>query len=170
MQPHGPWPDVPDARRRTMRAIKGKDTKPELVVRRLLHRLGYRFRLHGRDLPGTPDIVFPSRRKVLEVRGCFWHAHGCARSAIPKTRAEFWADKLAANSRRDAVNIQRLDELGWKTLEVWQCEMKDTGFLEVRLRGFLGPLGRAKRVSQDGVATFLEKDSNPEPASWRPRP
>lgn len=105
----------------------------------------------------------------MEVRGCFWHAHGCARSSVPKTRTEFWAGKLAANSRRDAVNIQRLDELGWKTLEVWQCETKDTDFLEARLRKFLGPL-RRKAGSSDGVATPLEKDSNPEPASWRPRP
>ena len=134
---------VPEARRRIMRAIKGKNTTPELAVRKLLHRLGYRFRLHRPDLPGKPDIVFPARWKVVEVRGCFWHVHGGSRSSIPKTRREFWAGKLAANVRRDAENRVQLDALGWALLEIWQCELNDMGVVEARLADFLGPPGVA---------------------------
>src|SRR5215813_718365 len=93
----GPFPDVPDVRRRTMAAIRGKHTKPELAIRSLLHRLGYRFRLHKPGLPGRPDVVFPSRRKALFIHGCFWHSHGCHMANVPKTRTEYWEPKLRAN-------------------------------------------------------------------------
>ena len=133
--------DVPEARRRNMAAVRGKHTKPELLVRRLLHRLGYRFRLHRRDLPGRPDVVFPSRRKVVEVRGCFWHRHqapSCRNAVLPRTRAEWWQAKLDANVARDERNMKALLELGWKVLVVWECET-DAPDLAVRLAHFLGP-------------------------------
>lgn len=135
------WDGVPEGRRRTMAAIRGKDTRPELHVRRLLHRLGYRFRLHRRDLPGTPDIVFPSRRKVIEVRGCFWHAHGCALSRAPRSRQEYWGPKLAATRARDARNSEALRALGWDMLVLWECRLPHAGTLEDELVLFLGPSG-----------------------------
>lgn len=133
--------DVPEARRRNMSAIRSKHTKPELLVRGLLHRLGYRFRLHRRDLPGRPDIVFPSRRKVVEVRGCFWHRHpdpSCRNAVLPRTRAEWWQAKLEANVARDERNMRALLELGWEVLVVWECET-DAPDLAIRLAHFLGP-------------------------------
>ena len=132
------WDDVPEVRRAVMRANKGKNTKPETVVRRMLHAMGYRFRLHRRDLPGTPDIVFPRRRKVVQVHGCFWHQHeGCRRATLPATRTEFWLPKLALNKRRDAETEARLCALGWDVATVWECELRDLGELEGRLRNFL---------------------------------
>lgn len=134
-----PWEDVPDARRRTMAAIKGKDTKPELALRRLLHGAGYRYRLHRRDLPGTPDIVFPSRRKVIEVRGCFWHQHhGCRRASLPATREGYWLPKLARNVGRDRENEARLAAQGWQQLVVWECEMADPAAVLRTCAAFLG--------------------------------
>jgi DNA mismatch endonuclease (patch repair protein) len=123
-----------------MALVRSKDTKPELVVRRLTHRLGYRFRLHRRDLPGHPDLVFPSRRKVIFVHGCFWHRHpGCKATRVPKTRVEFWQRKFEDNVRRDAAAQEALAEAGWKVLVVWECEVRDVAELEDRLREFLGP-------------------------------
>ena len=131
--------DVPDTRRRNMAAIRGKDTKPELVVRRLLHSLGYRYRLHGRDLPGKPDIVLAARRKIVEIRGCFWHRHpGCPLAAVPVTRADFWQKKFSRNVARDAENLAALERLGWDVLVVWECEA-GAPELRVRLENFLGP-------------------------------
>ena len=133
--------DVSEARRRNMSAVRGKHTKPELAVRKLLHRLGYRFRLHRRDLPGRPDIVFSSRRKVVEVRGCFWHRHpdpSCRNAVLPRTRAEWWQAKLDTNVARDERNMKSLLELGWEVLVVWECEA-DAPELAVRLAHFLGP-------------------------------
>lgn len=122
-----------------MARIRGKDTKPELSVRRLLHGLGYRYRLHRRSLPGTPDLVFPRRRKVVLVHGCFWHWHEACRHAarLPKTRSTFWAAKLARNRARDAENARDLAELGWEAHVVWECEVKDREALAARLRAFL---------------------------------
>lgn len=115
----------PEKRSLIMSRIRTKDTTPELAVRRLLHALGYRFRLHRRDLPGTPDIVFPSRRKVIFVHGCFWHAHlGCRKSKMPATNSEFWSEKISRNVERDLQAIERLKELGWQSLVVWGCETK----------------------------------------------
>jgi len=124
-----------------MAAIRGRDTKPELVVRSLLHRMGYRYRLHGRDLPGRPDIVFRKRRKVIFIHGCYWHMHPCRYgSVVPKTNASFWADKRAANVRRDRENVAKLDAAGWETLTIWECEVRDTDRLRERLRTFLETL------------------------------
>lgn len=125
-----------------MALVKGKDTKPELVVRRLVHSLGYRFRLHRGDLPGKPDIVLPRMRKAIEVRGCFWHQHpdtSCWRARLPKTRREFWIPKLERNVSRDAANSAALHELGWDLLVVWECETIPRRRQELanKLRAFL---------------------------------
>lgn len=128
----------PIARSALMSRIRGKDTTPELIVRSLVHRLGYRFRLHVADLPGRPDLVFPSRRKVMFVHGCFWHAHPkCRRAFRPATRASYWAEKLKANRARDRRNLHELEKLGWSALVVWECEVRRSG-LSGRLQRFLG--------------------------------
>jgi len=124
-----------------MSRIGGKDTAPELLVRRLLHALGFRFRLHRKDLPGTPDIVFPSRRKIIFVNGCFWHAHGCRMGRPPKSRPEFWIPKLRKNSLKDARNVRALRNMGWGVLYIWQCQISVPDKLEARLISFLGPAG-----------------------------
>ena len=113
---------VSEARRRNMQAIKGKNTTPELTVRRFLHAAGFRFRLHDGRLPGRPDIVLKRFRTVVFVHGCFWHHHGCANSVWPKTRSEFWRAKLGGNRRRDRVVQRGLERLGWRVLTVWECE------------------------------------------------
>ncbi|HEX4155227.1 MAG TPA: DNA mismatch endonuclease Vsr [Acidobacteriaceae bacterium] len=127
-------------RRKRMAAVRQKNTAPELVVRRILHRLGYRYRLHSRDLPGTPDIVFSRRRAVVFVHGCFWHAHaGCSRASVPVTRRAYWLKKFSTNIARDAANIRRLRQRGWRVLVVWSCETSDGDRLQARLERFLGP-------------------------------
>jgi DNA mismatch endonuclease, patch repair protein len=125
-------------RSENMRAIRGKDTLPERVVRSLVHRLGYRFRLHRKDLPGKPDLVFPARRKVIFVHGCFWHSHDCKSGLIPNSNQEFWLPKLAGNRLRDTRNIEALAQQGWKALVIWQCELGDDKFVATRIRRFLG--------------------------------
>ena len=108
-----------------MSGIRGKDTKPEIVVRKLLHSLGFRFRLHRRDLPGRPDIVLPRFRTAVLVQGCFWHGHkDCHLFRLPRSRTEFWKVKISKNRERDQQNIARLHELNWRTLEVWECAIK----------------------------------------------
>ena len=120
-----------------MASIRGKNTKPEIIVRRFLHRLGFRFRLHRRDLPGRPDIVLPKYRTVVEVRGCFWHRHeGCPFAYMPQSNREFWEAKLNGNRERDQRNLQELTKLGWRAIEVWECELGDDGILE-RLPGMI---------------------------------
>lgn len=116
---------TPEQRRRIMQSVKTKDTNPEQTVRRALFAAGYRYRLHRRDLPGTPDIVFPSRKKIILVHGCFWHGHGCAKGKLPKSKLEYWHPKIEANQVRDARNIAELKELGWGVLVVWQCQLVD---------------------------------------------
>jgi len=111
-------------RSRMMSKIKGKDTRPELVVRRALHRLGYRYRLHRKDLPGRPDMIFPSCKAVIFVNGCFWHAHDCGLFRLPKTHTGFWKNKISKNVERDKKNIQLLKEQGWRVLIVWECSIK----------------------------------------------
>lgn len=129
-----------------MAAVRSKNTKPELLVRSLLHRLGYRFRLHRRDLPGSPDIVLPRLRTCIFVHGCFWHRHqGCKATTTPKTRVEFWSEKFERNIERDARNEARLRELGWSPFVVWQCETRDLAMLEKRLRSELADAGRARK-------------------------
>ncbi len=121
-----------------MRRIRKTDTKPELAVRRLAHGMGYRYRLHRRDLPGTPDLVFSSRRKVIFVHGCFWHQHDCRLGQKqPSTNRDYWLPKLARNVERDAENQTRLAQLGWEALIVWECEIKNTSVLRDRIRAFL---------------------------------
>lgn len=123
-----------------MSRVRGKDTKPEMLVRRLIHRLGYRYRLHDKTLPGSPDLVFRSRRKVLFVHGCFWHRHQeptCKLARLPKSRQEFWGPKLEGNKARDERVRKALDRLGWKYLVVWECECGQAEHLENRMRAFL---------------------------------
>ncbi len=122
-----------------MRQVKVKDTKPELVVRSLLHRLGYRFRLHRKDLPGTPDLVFPGRRLALFVHGCFWHGHGCRIGQLPKSRLDYWQPKIEANRDRDRRKQEALAAAGWRVGVVWQCELADREGLARRLRTLLDP-------------------------------
>ncbi|MGO4571034.1 very short patch repair endonuclease [Microvirga sp. 2TAF3] len=141
--------DVPEGRRRNMQANKGKDTKPEVAVRRMLHALGYRFRLHRKDLPGRPDIVLSSRRKVIEVRGCFWHGHGChPLGLMPKTRREYWEPKITGNKTRDARNVAALREQGWDVLELWECRIRaEPDLIREELIAFLGPARRPRQNS-----------------------
>jgi len=123
-----------------MGRIRSKDTAPELAVRRLVHRLGYRYRLHKAGLPGSPDLVFARRRKVIFVHGCFWHYHSeptCRVARVPKSRQEFWLAKLERNRARDERVKEELSVLGWKALEVWECQMKDSERLGLLLREFL---------------------------------
>ena len=121
-----------------MRAVRAKDTAPELVVRRLVHRLGYRYRLHRRALPGTPDLVFAMRRCVIFVHGCFWHGHeDCSRSSLPKTNVSFWKEKLGRNRERDSAHVRALEAAGWRVMIVWECETKDPLRLEAVLSEFL---------------------------------
>jgi DNA mismatch endonuclease (patch repair protein) len=130
---------TPAARSAHMAKIRSKDTKPEVLVRRLLFRLGYRFRLHGKGLPGRPDIVFKARRKVVFVHGCFWHGHaGCASAHMPKTRPDFWAEKFSKNAQRDEKNVAALEALGYDVAVVWECEAACPG-LARKLESFLGP-------------------------------
>jgi DNA mismatch endonuclease (patch repair protein) len=121
-----------------MSRIRSNDTAPEMIVRRLVHGMGYRYRVHVAKLPGRPDIVLARLKKVIEVRGCFWHQHPrCIDSHIPKTRGEYWQPKLAKNQRRDAVNLSGLKALGWSVLTIWECQLKDQQRLRERLQRFL---------------------------------
>lgn len=139
VSPKGSDVFTPEERARVMAAVKGQNTKPEMIVRRLAHALGYRFRLHRKDLPGKPDLVFPGRRKVIFVHGCFWHGHDCARGARqPKQNAEYWRAKIGRNVERDAANLAALEALDWQVLVIWECEMKDRDALADRLKAFLG--------------------------------
>jgi DNA mismatch endonuclease (patch repair protein) len=131
--------ETPEQRSRIMRAVKGADTAPEMAVRRMAHRMGYRFRLHRKDLPGKPDLVFPRLRKVVFVHGCFWHGHGCARGArAPKANAAYWRAKIGRNRVRDARNLLALKAEGWRAAVVWECELKDAARVKKRLAAFLG--------------------------------
>src|SRR5579863_10504196 len=122
-----------------MRRIRSTDTSPEMIVRRLVHGMGYRYRLHSSKLPGKPDLVLPRLKKIVEVRGCFWHQHeGCIDSHIPKSRIRYWKPKLEKNKRRDLDNGRVLRKIGWRVLVLWECEVKDGGNLAKRLARFLG--------------------------------
>lgn len=127
-----------EERSERMSRVRSQDSKPELAVRRLVHSLGYRYRLHGRHLPGNPDLVFTSRRKVIFVHGCFWHRHnGCKNTRLPKSRLGFWKPKLEENKRRDTRNKRKLTGLGWSYLVIWECEVKNTEKLTARIVAFL---------------------------------
>ena len=128
----------PEKRSQVMAKVRGKHTAPELVVRRMLWRAGYRYRLHGEALPGRPDLVFASRRVALFVHGCFWHGHDCARGArAPKANAEYWRTKIGRNRARDARNATALAEAGWTPLVVWECELREREALRTRLSAAL---------------------------------
>lgn len=129
---------TPARRSENMRRIKSKGMKPEMLVRRMVHRLGYRYRLHRRDLPGKPDLVFGPRRAVVFVHGCFWHQHDCRAGRVPSSNREYWEPKLARNVERDKERRLELEALGWRVLEVWECEIKDKATLADRLVTFLG--------------------------------
>lgn len=121
-----------------MSHIGQKNTKPEIIVRQMLHRMGYRFRLHRKDLPGKPDIVLPKYRKIVFVHGCFWHGHeGCSRATLPETNREFWELKVEKNKKRDYAVCVELEKLGWNCLTIWQCQLRDLTVLEEKLRQFL---------------------------------
>jgi DNA mismatch endonuclease (patch repair protein) len=131
--------ETPERRSRIMRAVKGRDTSLEMTVRRLIYSMGYRYRLHRKDLPGKPDLVFSSRRKVLFIHGCFWHGHDCKRGArVPKTNRDYWQKKIARNQARDSKNIAALQTMGWDILIIWECQIKDETSLRQRLSAFLG--------------------------------
>lgn len=121
-----------------MSRVSGKNTKPELLVRSLLHKMGFRFRLHRKDLPGKPDIVLPKFKKVIFIHGCFWHGHiDCRRSKRPTTNEEFWKEKLDRNKERDKNSLKNLSDLGWGVLVIWVCEINDTQQLKYKLLMFL---------------------------------
>lgn len=131
---------TPQQRSANMQRIKSKDMKPELHVRRVVHRLGYRFRLHRCDLPGKPDLVFPARKKVIFVHGCFWHQHpdpDCRIAHMPRSNTSYWLPKLVRTTERDAQNLQALTGLGWTTLVLWECKLSDATGLAAQLQGFL---------------------------------
>lgn len=131
----------PEKRSEVMGRVKGKNTTPELCVRKLLHRMGYRFRLHRKDLPGKPDIVLPKYRLCIFVNGCFWHQHpGCARASIPASNTGFWNAKLTRTKERDRQNIIELSKLGWRSLVIWECETKNSSQLQLML-GKIADLG-----------------------------
>jgi DNA mismatch endonuclease (patch repair protein) len=132
-------------RSRIMAAVKSKDTTPELLVRRLVHSLGHRYRLHVRSLPGTPDLVFPRLRKVINVNGCFWHMHNCGRSRIPSSRRDYWIAKIERNAARDKRTHRELRKLGWQVLVLWECQIKPSREEWLRRR----------------IAAFLDKDETP---------
>ena len=134
---------TPEHRSWNMSRIRSKNTKPEMAVRRLVHSMGYRYRLHRKDLPGKPDLVFGPTKKIIEVRGCYWHAHlrydpGCreARSAS-KSNTGYWGPKMDRNVARDVANLEALQALGWSVLVIWECELRDVASVEVRVRDFL---------------------------------
>ena len=132
-------PLSPEQRSERMSRVRNKDTKPELKIRRLVWSLGYRYRLHSKKLPGHPDLVFPARKKVIFIHGCFWHQHGenCRQYRMPKTRLEFWLPKLEGNKRRDAENQRLLREMGWDHMIVWECQIKAIGEVAQRIANFL---------------------------------
>jgi DNA mismatch endonuclease, patch repair protein len=140
-----------------MRAVKSKNTTLEMRVRKLAHALGYRFRLHRKNLAGTPDIVFASRRKVIFVHGCFWHGHDCARGARePKENADYWRNKIRRNRERDASTVATLATNGWQSLVLWECETRDRENLTERLISFLGAPRLTRRLP-DGTASEIRK-------------
>lgn len=129
-----------------MRAVKSRDTAPEMAVRRLVHRMGYRYRLHRKDIPGNPDLAFPARRKVIFVHGCFWHQHpGCREAHPPRSNTDYWLPKLERNRRRDKEVLEQLPTSGWDALVIWECETKESRTLTITLRRFLGVRRRKSR-------------------------
>lgn len=160
---------TPERRSALMARIRPRDTAPEIAVRRLAHALGCRFRLHRRDLPGTPDLVFPRLGKIVLVHGCFWHRHpdpGCRNAVLPKTRQEWWRTKLLGNAARDARNMERLSAMGWQVLVLWECEIR-SGVFEGRLAEFLGAADRLPMLRSGRPAP---RDGTPSRPDRRPAP
>lgn len=144
---------APEKRAAVMRAVKARDTQPELKVRAMLRALGHRYRLDARDLPGRPDIVQRGRRKAIFVHGCFWHGHDCARGARkPQANADYWRDKIARNRARDAAAVERLSEAGWSCLVIWECALKDAAATAASLGAFLGPPSGSGRPASSTLA------------------
>ncbi|WP_046899416.1 very short patch repair endonuclease [Gluconobacter oxydans] len=137
---------TPAQRRLNMSLIRAKDTRPEMTVRALLHREGFRYRLHRRDLPGRPDIVLPRYGAAIFVHGCFWHGHDCSLFRMPATRAEFWSAKIDANRRRDTAAVVRLSETGWRSLLVWECALR-------------GRRRLPQDILRDRIASFITGDT-----------
>jgi DNA mismatch endonuclease (patch repair protein) len=167
--PGGSFGCVHPAHSRRMAAIRGKHTKPEMLVRRLVHGLGYRYRLHVHTLPGTPDLVFPAQRKIIEVKGCFWHMHSCPASHIPARRRAFWSAKLARTKARDSHTRRALRRLGWDVLVVWECQTRNVSHLKVRLEDFLehgraAPTRDLKRDNVLAIATLVADPSRFDPS------
>ena len=158
--------DIVDSKRRSelMANIRGRDTTPELAVRRIAHRMGLRFRLYRNDLPGRPDLVFPKHRLAVFVHGCFWHRHeGCRHASTPKSRIAFWTEKFTANVVRDARQEAALRALGWRVLVVWQCESRDEATVERRLAASIDRGGVApEKEDSPSVATREARASTPE--------
>lgn len=127
---------TPRKRSDIMSRIRGKNTTPELIVRKLVYSLGYRYRLHGKNLPGKPDLVFAGRQKVIFVHGCFWHFHNCKKGKLPKSNIEYWQPKLEENRRRDSRNYDALTDLNWKYLVIWQCQLKDMDSVKDTISSF----------------------------------
>jgi DNA mismatch endonuclease (patch repair protein) len=162
-------PLSPEERSKRMSLVRSKDTKPEMRVRRIIHAMGYRYSLHPKNLSGRPDIVFPRRRKIVFVHGCFWHQHTCAMGArMPKSRVEFWQHKLHGNKKRDAKIRRRLCAAGWSVLVIWECQT--TAGLERlarKLGSFLGPHpGRAKTSLRKRTRTVSPPTQFPRPRKW----
>lgn len=132
-------PLSPEQRSERMSRVHGKDTKPELLIRRLVWSLGYRYRLHSKKLPGRPDLVFPGQKKVIFIHGCFWHQHGpnCRQYRMPRSKLDFWLPKLEGNKKRDALNQALLREMGWDVLIIWECQLKDKQQVVSRILNFL---------------------------------
>ncbi|MCS6497135.1 very short patch repair endonuclease [Burkholderia thailandensis] len=128
---------TPAERSALMSRIRSVNTRPEIAVRSILHRLGYRFRLHRKDLPGRPDIVLPRHRKIVLVHGCFWHGHTCRLASKPKSNEGYWSTKIQANRARDARNLEALTQQGWSVLELWECEVRKLEGIEEKLRAFM---------------------------------
>ena len=148
---------TPSQRSERMSRVRDRDTLPEMIVRRMLHRLGYRFRLHRKDLPGKPDLVFVARRKVVFVHGCYWHGHGCRIGKPAKSNVEFWAAKMEANRARDARNEAALRAMGWDVLVVWQCWLRDPVATETMLISFLGSGPNPERQNPEPSLSSPEK-------------
>jgi DNA mismatch endonuclease (patch repair protein) len=160
------FPDVQASVRQRMSRIRKTNTKPELTVRRCAHQQGYRFRIHRRDLPGTPDLVFPAFRKVIFVNGCFWHQHSCQLGRkSPKTRTDYWLPKLAKNVQRDKQTHAALIQLGWSVLVIWECETRDSAQLAGRLAAFLGCRPDASRNSTNVAQQNISVTDWPETVS-----
>lgn len=159
----------PAQRSALMARIRGKDTRPERIVRSLLHKLGYRFRLHARDLPGRPDVVFRSRQVAVFIHGCFWHRHDCGAAYTPKTRSEFWKQKFKDNIRRDYQARMQLESSGWRVVVVWECQVEDHATLSRRLTAVLDVTKRRFNRGRPNVMAPQAKERTPYSAK-RARP